>query len=1161
MTEQSISLNDRFDLSKSPVLLNGTQALVRLMLAQKERDRARGLNTAGLVTGYRGSPLGAVDLQMERAAKHLAAYDITFQPGLNEDLAATALWGAQQAELRGEGRFDGVFGLWYGKGPGVDRSGDAMKHANMAGTSTNGGVLMAMGDDHTGESSTVLHQSEWALVDAYMPVVSPAGVQEILDYGHYGIGLSRFAGVWVGLKTMKDTIETTAVVDGDPFRMSLTTPEFDMPEGGVNIRLVDLPVDMEARMIDHKRFAAEAYSRANKIDKRMWGKAGARIGFVAAGKNWLDLIHAMSLLNIDENEAERLGITLYKVGQTFPLDMQGFHDWAEGLDLIVVVEEKRKLIEVQIKEAIFDDRRGRRVYGWHKGGGAGSMHGPELFPTRFALDPTMIAAKLGEILSEEGRDTEGVRAGLKALDDARRADNAEEIAARMPYFCSGCPHNTSTKVPEGSRAYAGIGCHYMAQWMDRETIGYTHMGGEGANWIGEAPFSKTTHVFQNLGDGTYNHSGIQAIRAAVAAGTNVTYKILYNDAVAMTGGQGNEGNLSPQRIVAEVRAMGVDDIAVVYDEKEDVDFKALPAGVQTHERADLMTVQKDFAKIEGASAIVYVQTCAAEKRRRRKRGTFSDPDKRVFINTDICEGCGDCGVQSNCVSIVPKETELGRKRAIDQSSCNKDFSCVKSFCPSFVTLEGAQPRKEATTDLKLPDLPQPELPAIEGTYNVVITGVGGTGVVTIGAVLAQAAQIDGKGAGMMEMAGLAQKGGAVHIHCRLANKPSDISAIRVATGEADALIGGDLVVSAGSKTLGLTQTGRTGAVVNSHEIITGDFTRDTEFSLPSDRLTLALEARLQDRVDLFDASDLARATLGDSIFSNMMIFGAAWQRGLIPLSHAAITSAIQLNGAVVDRNLRAFEIGRWAVLNAKEAARVIKPNVVELPKTLEEKIAFRADHLRAYQGRRLAKRYRKLVDGISDSALKEAVALGYHKLLAYKDEYEVARLLLTSRDKARAEFGGDFRMTYHLSPPLLARKGPDGRPVKRAFGEAMTPMFKLLRSLKRLRGTPFDPFGRTAERRMERALIKQYETDMKEVLANLTPGKHGCRHRSGCVATRHPRIWPGESRKRSQGRQTARGNADRVSPGRARGGESCGIATGCQDKGTKVGASAHCRMQ
>ena len=1086
MTTQKISLNDRFDLDKSPVLLNGTQALVRMMMMQSARDRAAGLETAGYVTGYRGSPLGAVDLQMMKAEKKLAEHHVKFQPGLNEDLAATALWGSQQAELRGEGRYDGVFGLWYGKGPGVDRSGDVMRHANMAGTSKNGGVLMAMGDDHTGESSTVLHQSEWAMVDAYMPVVSPAGVQEILDYGIYGWALSRFSGLWVGLKTMKDTVEATSVVDGDPHRMKLVTPEFDMSEGGLNIRLVDTPHLQEARMIDYKRYAAEAFSHANKMDKRVWGKRGAKIGFCAAGKNWLDLVHALSLLNIDENEAERLGITTYKIGQTFPLDMHGFHDWAEGLDLIVVVEEKRKLIEVQVKEALFSDTH-RRVYGWHKGGGAGMEHGEELFPTRGALDPIWIAEKLGGILLEEGRETDGIRAGLEALSDARRADNAEDIAARLPYFCSGCPHNSSTKLPEGSRAYAGIGCHYMVQWMDRETTGFTHMGGEGANWIGEAPFSKRDHVFQNLGDGTYNHSGVQAIRAALAAGTNITYKILYNDAVAMTGGQHNEGDLDARRIVEELKAMGVKNIAVVYDEKEDVDPKAFK-GVEVHERAELMKVQDAFTKHEGVSAIVYIQTCAAEKRRRRKRGLFPDPDKRIFINEDVCEGCGDCGVQSNCVSIVPNETELGRKRAIDQSSCNKDYSCVKGFCPSFLTLEGAQVRKDPTTEVKIPDLPHPDLPEIEGTHNVVITGVGGTGVVTIGALLAQAAQLDGKGAGMMEMAGLAQKGGAVHIHCRIAEKPEDISAIRVATGEAHALIGGDLVVSAGHKTLGLTRTGRTGAVVNSHQIITGDFTRDTEFQMPYDRLSLALEARMKDAVAMFDASDLAKTTLGDSIFSNMMVLGGAWQRGLLPLSLEALEEAIRLNGAAVERNLRAFELGRWAVLYPEEAARLSEPNVTQLPKSLEDRIAFRVDHLTRYQGKRLARRYREMLERTSEPDLREAMALGYHKLLAYKDEYEVARLLLTSRDKARAEFDGDFKMSFNLAPPLLARPGPDGRPAKREFGPWLEKPLRVMAKLKFLRGTFADPFGYTAERRMERDLIDQYEKDMDEVLPLMGEG-------------------------------------------------------------------------
>jgi len=1079
MSLQDVRLDDRYELSRSPVLLNGTQALVRLMLMQGARDRAAGLDTAGYVTGYRGSPLGAVDMQMARAKTQLDAAGVRFQAGLNEDLAATALWGTQQAELRGEGRHDGVFGLWYGKGPGVDRSGDVMRHANMAGSSKFGGVIMAMGDDHTGESSTTLHQSEWAMVDAYMPILSPAGVQEILDYGLFGYALSRFSGLWVGLKCMKDTVEATAVVEGDPFAHDFVTPDFDMPEGGLNIRLVDTPLAQEERVIDHRRYAAESFGHANKIDRRVHGKPGAKIGFVAAGKNWLDLVHALDLLGIGDDEATRLGLSTYKVGMVWPLDMKGFQDFAEGLDLIVVVEEKRKLIEVQVKEAIFDDRRGRRVFG------ARNDRGEELFPTRFALDPIMIAQKLGAILHGEGRSTDRIISGLQDIEDAQKSDNAPEIAARLPYFCSGCPHNSSTKVPEGSRAYAGIGCHYMVQWMDRDTVGFTQMGGEGANWIGEAPFSTRPHVFQNLGDGTYNHSGVLAIRAAIAAGTTMTYKILYNDAVAMTGGQTNEGGLDAYRIVRELDAMGVKKTVVVFDEKEDFDPRELPGGIQAVVRDKLDDVQKELREIKGVTSIVYVQTCAAEKRRRRKRGTFADPSERVWINPDVCEGCGDCGVQSNCVSIVPLETELGRKRAIDQSSCNKDFSCVNGFCPSFVTVKGGTLRKGETRAVALPDMALPDLPAINGTHNVIITGVGGTGVVTIGAVLAMAAHLDGKGAGMMEMAGLAQKGGAVHIHLRLAKRPQDISAIRVATGECDTLIGGDLVVSAGSKTLGLMKTGRTMGVVNNHDIVTGEFTRDTDFSIPSKQLELSLQARLKEGLTLFDASEAARELLGDSIFSNMLVLGASWQKGQLPLSLDAIRRAIELNGAAVEANLRAFELGRWIALHPSEAGALAAQDTAP-PPTLEARIATRIAHLEAYQGRALARRYERMVARAEDPALREAIALGYHKVLTYKDEYEVARLHLETSQRVAEAFEGDLTLSYHLAPPLLSRMQSNGRPAKRRFGPWVGRVFRVLARMRALRGTRFDPFGYTSERRAERALIRQYEADMEAVL---TTGK------------------------------------------------------------------------
>ncbi|PWR03141.1 indolepyruvate ferredoxin oxidoreductase family protein [Meridianimarinicoccus roseus] len=1080
MQHSDFRLSDRFDLARDEVLLNGTQALVRLMLLQAARDRAAGHATAGYVTGYRGSPLGAVDQQMARAHDVLSAADVVFQPGLNEDLAATAMWGSQQAGLRGEGRGDGVFGLWYGKGPGVDRSGDVMRHANMAGTAPLGGVLMAMGDDHTGESSTTCHQSDWALVDAHMPVLSPAGVQEILDYGIYGWGLSRFAGVWAGLKMVKDTAEVTAVVDGRADRMQLVVPEFDMPEGGLNIRLDDHWVAQEQRLVRYKRYAAEAFARANRIDRRVWGRPGAKIGFVAAGKSWLDLVHALSLLGIDAAEAERLGLTIYKVGQVWPLDMESLHDWAEGLDLIVVVEEKRKLIEVQIKEAIFDDRRGRRVHG-------GFKDGAPLFAADYALDPVTIAVRLGEILTEEGRATEAIAAALERQRAALAAEAQPDLAARLPYFCAGCPHNSSTVVPDGSRAYAGIGCHIMALWMDRSTSGFTHMGGEGANWIGEAPFSKRRHVFQNMGDGTYNHSGVQAIRAALMAGTTITYKILFNDAVAMTGGQKNDGGLTPEQIARELAAMGVQRIAVVHDEKEPVDRAALPDRASVHPRESLAEVQREMAQVVGVSAIIFVQTCAAEKRRRRKRKAFDDPDQRLFIDPAVCEGCGDCGVQSNCVALVPIETAMGRKRAIDQSACNKDYSCLKGFCPSFVTVTGGTPRRAATRALDLPDdLPAPALPTIRGTHNIVVTGVGGTGVVTIGAILATAAHLDGRAAAMMEMAGLAQKGGAVHIHCRIADRPEAISAVRVATAEADALIGGDLVVSAGQKTLTLLDGVRTGAVCNTHETVTGAFTRDPEFRLPGDGLRGAITGLLGGRALMLDATVLSERLLGDSIYSNMVLLGAAWQRGLIPLGPKALRNAIELNGAAVEPNLRAFDLGRWAA-HDPSAVQALTKVPQDSPLDLDGKIDLWAAHLTAYQSARLARRFRQMVDPIDDAELREAVAFSYQKLLSYKDEYEVARLLQDTRGRIEAQIDGAARLTFHLAPPVLSKTGADGRPKKRAFSEKAVSAMGFLAKLKFLRGTALDPFGYSAERRMERRLITEFEADMAGLLSRVTP--------------------------------------------------------------------------
>jgi len=1071
MPNTSIKLDDKFNIKKSNVLLNGTQGLVRLMLGQKQRDEKQGLNTAGFVTGYRGSPLGAVDFQMRRASKELLASKIKFKEALNEDLATTALWGAQQAELRGEGLYDGVFGLWYGKGPGVDRSGDAMRHANMAGSSVHGGVLMAMGDDHSGESSTVLHQSDLAMIDAGMPILSPAGVQEILDYGYYGFALSRYSGLWVGLKTMKDTIEVTSVVDGDPFRMEFKKPKKITGADNLNIRLVDTPADQEKRLLSDKKIAAEDFARVNRIDKIVLPKRDAKIGLVAAGKNWLDLIHALSLLGIDEREAAALGITSYKIVQTWPIDRKSLHEWADQLDLIIVIEEKRKIVEAQIKDALFSIGSKTRVYGGHK-------NDEKLFLDHGVLDPLDIASTLGQIFKEEGCSNKTLELSLKKITEVQSVDNAPDLAERLPYFCAGCPHNSSTIVPEGSRAYAGIGCHYMAQWMDRETLGFTHMGGEGANWIGESLFSKRQHVFQNIGDGTYNHSGIQAIRAAVAANTDITYKILFNDAVAMTGGQGNDGQLSAMRIVNELLAIGIENTVLVYDDKEDLSLSSFPAQIEKFGREKLNDVQEKLSKIKGVTAIVYVQTCAAEKRRRRKRGLFPDPDKRLFINTDICEGCGDCGVQSNCVAVTPIETEFGRKREIDQSSCNKDFSCLNGFCPSFVSLEGASVKKSKQRDFELPTLEQPNLPSIDGTHNIVVTGVGGSGVVTIGALIAQAAQIDGLGAGMMEMAGLAQKGGAVHIHCRLAKSPHDISAIRVTMGECDALIGGDLVVSSGSKCLNLTANGRTKAVVNSDQIVTGEFTRNTDFTIPNDQLIVSMEARLKEGLSLLNSSKIATKLMGDSIYSNMIILGASWQKGLLPLSHKAISHAIKLNGAFVEQNLRAFEIGRWSALFPDDANQIISNPIVHLKKSLSDRIDYRKKHLEAYQGNSLSKKFVDMVESFEDREIKETVMINYHRVLAYKDEYEVARLHLGTRQKVAEKFDNVKKIKFYLAPPLISKEGKDGRSKKIAFGGYTIYVFKFLAWLKWLRGTKFDIFSYSKDRKLDLELISEYQQDL-----------------------------------------------------------------------------------
>ena len=885
---------------------------------QQERDRLAGLNTAGYVSGYRGSPLGGLDQQFMRAKAALERHNVLFQSGLNEDLAATAIWGTQQAELRGEGKYDGVFGMWYGKGPGVDRTGDVFRHANFAGSSKNGGVLALMGDDHTAESSTTAHQSEFHFVDVMIPILNPAGVQEFIDYALYGWAMSRFCGSWVALKCMHETVELTGVVEAGLDSLKIVIPgddEFKMPPGGLNIRLVDGILDMEARLHDYKRDAMLAFVHANKLNRIITsGGPNARIGIITVGKSYLDVRQAFDQLGIDEVKCNDLGIRLFKIGCPWPISRAELRDFAKGLELIIVVEEKRSLIEVQVREELYGIANPPVVIGKR------DEKEDWLFPVKGALDPHDIAIAVGERVLRRGH-VEEIANKVSRLKQAQSAVHAmTDVSARTPYFCSGCPHNSSTVVPQGMRAYAGIGCHFMSQWMDRNTLGWTHMGGEGANWIGEAPFSKRNHVFQNLGDGTYNHSGYLAIRAAAASGVNVTYKILFNDAVAMTGGQRNDGGLTVPIIARQVAAEGAKKIVIVTDEpKKYPSGTDWPPGITIHHRDDLMAVQTGLADVPGLTVLIYDQTCAAEKRRRRKRGQFPDPDKRVVINELVCEGCGDCGVQSNCVSVQPLETEWGRKRTIDQSSCNKDFSCLKGFCPSFVTVEGAKLKRGKGVDAPadLPALPEPAQPAIAQTYSIIVTGVGGTGIVTIGGVLGMAAHLEGKGVGIIDQAGLAQKGGAVYSHIRIAKKAEDIHAIRVAAGECDLVLGGDMVVVGNKKVLSTAKLGGTTMVINTAEILPGDFTRNADFSLPTERLKRAIRtAAGAEKTRFVDATRLATALLGNSIGANIFMVGYAYQLGALPLSAELIEKAIELNGEAVPMNLAAFQFGRRAAFDA-----------------------------------------------------------------------------------------------------------------------------------------------------------------------------------------------------------------------------------------------------
>ncbi|MDP2263149.1 MAG: indolepyruvate ferredoxin oxidoreductase family protein [Hydrogenophaga sp.] len=1137
---ETVTLDDKYSLDHGRAFMSGVQALVKLPMLQRQRDALQGKNTAGFVSGYRGSPLGGYDQALQKAAPYLKAQNIVFQPGVNEELAATALWGTQQLGFAppGSNKFDGVFGIWYGKGPGVDRCSDVFKHANMAGTTPWGGVIAVAGDDHVAKSSTAAHQSDHIFKACGLPVFFPTSVQDILDLGLHAIAMSRFSGVWAGMKTIQEIVESSATAMIDPERVNIVIPEFDMPPGGVLIRWPDHALDQEARLFDYKWYAALAYIRANRLNHNVIEGPNDRFGLIASGKAYNDTRQALLDLGLDDATCRRIGLRLHKVSVVWPLEAQTTREFATGLREILVVEEKRQVIEYQLKEELYNWRADVRpnvlgkfdeVEGDHTGG-EWSMPNPSahtLLRANADLNPAIIARAVARRLKKMG-----VPADVQARIDAQLAiltaqeqsmqtllTQGVEGAERQPWFCSGCPHNTSTRVPEGSRAMAGIGCHFMTIWMDRATVGFTQMGGEGVPWVGQQPFSNDQHMFANLGDGTYFHSGILAIRQSIAAGVNITYKVLYNDAVAMTGGQQvgerPEGH-SVVQIAQSMRAEGAVKITIVTDEPEKYEkVTGLPSGIAIQHRDLLDAVQREFREIKGTTVIIYDQTCATEKRRRRKRGLLVDPAKRVVINDLVCEGCGDCGVQSNCLSVEPLETEFGRKRTINQSSCNKDYSCTKGFCPSFVTVEGGQLRKKKAGKTQGEKagwtggvVPEPSLPVLGSeAWGIIVAGVGGTGVITIGQLLGVAAHLEGKGIVTQDAAGLAQKGGATWSHVLIGAQQDDIRTTRVSAAAADLILGCDPIVSANKETWQRLRAGRTHVALNVSATPTAAFVKNTEWQNPAQACVDALVNSLgTEAVGAFDAETAAVKLMGDSLYTNPMMLGYAWQKGWIPLGRDALMRAMELNGVAIEQNKTAFEWGRRAAHKPEAVTSLWQQTgageqVIQFKKreSLDNLIARRVEFLTGYQNAAYAAEYQRFVERVraaeaplGKTTLTEAVTRYLFKLMAYKDEYEVARLHSDPafHERIKNQFEGDFKLKVHLAPPLISKKNEKGELVKQAFGPGMFTVFRVLARLKGLRGTALDVFGRTEERRTERALIGQYRSDIEGLLASLNASNH-----------------------------------------------------------------------
>ena len=1097
--DSSVTLADKYDRTDGRVFLSGTQALVRLPLLHRAADRARGLNTAGFISGYRGSPLANYDTALWSAKAELDAAGIVFQPGLNEELAATSVWGSQQVALHPEAKVDGVFAIWYAKGPGVDRSMDALKHANAAGTSPLGGVLAVFGDDHGAQSSTMLHQSEQLMEAAFIPVLNPATVEENVTFGLYGFELSRYSGSWVGLKATTEVVESSASIEAGQPPLLRIPEDFTLPPAGLGIRWPDTAVQQEQRMLHDRMAAIAAFARANPIDRQELAAGPARLGIATTGKAYGDVRQALAELGIDDAKAAELGLRLYKFGLTWPIEVEGFRRFARGLSEVFVIEEKRAFIEPQILAALRDVEHAPRVTG--KTDAAGTP----LLPAHGELTPAIVAAAISARLGALGL-TDPTNDEQLTGKQGNPVPPLPSALTRTPFFCSGCPHNSSTKLPAGSRALAGTGCHSMAMYIpERNAAFLTQMGGEGVNWIGQAPFVSEKHVFVNLGDGTFSHSGVLAIRAAAAAGVNATYKVLYNDAVAMTGGQENDAHLTVPRIAQSVLAEGAKRVVVLSDRPERFAAGDLPANVDLLSRRELEKVQRELREIPGLTVLIFDQVCAAEKRRRRKRNRYPVAPKRVFINDAVCEACGDCSAQSNCISVAPLATPLGRKRTIDQSSCNADYSCLTGFCPSFVTIEGATPRKERTNtdhlDAAIAGLPAPILPTLDLPYNLLTTGIGGTGIVTVGAILGMAAHLEGKAVTTLDFTGLAQKNGAVASHIRIARDQKSLGPTRMPEASADLVLACDVLVAASAPALSRMRGGRTRVVANTYVQPPGAFVLDPNIDLSSTPALSAIKQIVGEHVDTIDGSRIALKLMGDSLYTNLFMLGLAWQKGMIPVGLAALTRAIELNGAAIPANKRALSLGRLAAVQP-EAFDSMLGNAgsgeTSAP-SIEELIADRRARLVAYQNEAYAMRYDRLVNavdtaelrfGLKDASLSAAVARNFYKLMAYKDEYEVARLYTDGafERKLANTLEGTGRREIHLSPPLIAPRDPvTGLPRKIAFGPWIFTVFRMLARLKGLRGTWFDPFGHTAERRRERGLVDQYERDMLIAIEELSP--------------------------------------------------------------------------